>query len=103
MSVPVPDPEALRHLAQLAALELGEADLPGTLEELERILGFMAGITAVDLERSHRASPSAPPTSPPPDDAVAGSPPIDLTRLAPLVQDGLVLCPPVPHQVLPPE
>lgn len=105
MSVTAPGPDELRRMARLTALEISDRDLPDTMRDIERILGFVAAITDVDLTGPDTVGPhEGSPISLPPDDVGASlTPPIDLTGFAPQLHDGLILCPPVPHQVLPPE
>ncbi len=104
MSVATPGPEDLQRVARLAGLEISERDLADTIHSIERILAFMGGMTDIDdTVHDAREGPDGPGHLPLPDTVVsAPSMSIDVTRFAPQVQDGLILCPPVPRQTDPP-
>lgn len=88
-------PEAVEHLARLAAIDLQPTEMAVLVAEITRILEYVSAITAVTGDtppdpRSWQHGALAPPRA---DEVRPAHPPLEMDAMAPETASGYVLVP----------
>ena len=88
------DPETMRRIADLAALEIGDEELPALVRDIDNIVTFVGHLDAVEPETQSEPFRPGPAISPFRNDEPAPqSPAIDIDQLAPESRKGFFLVP----------